>query len=91
MTIDLILGEIVNFIFSEQIYIALLGVSAIFMSQSKNPKLHRYASIFGLVGQPFWFYMAYKNQAWGVFFLCLLYTWAWGKGFKKFWIDKQPK
>lgn len=88
---DRVLEEILKFVKSEQIWIACLGVLAIDFSQSKNTKLHRFASILGLLGQPFWFYMAYKNEAWGVGFLCLLYTRSWFRGFKKYWIDKHKE
>lgn len=87
---DRVLEEVIKFAKSEQIWIATLGVMAIDFSQSKNTKLHPFASILGLLGQPFWFYMAYKTEAWGVGFLCCLYTKSWFKGFKKYWIDK-PK
>lgn len=71
----------------EQIAIALFGVTAVWLSQDERDSRRKYASIFGLVGQPFWFYAAYIGEQWGVFILCLLYTWAWGKGFKANWID----
>ena len=82
-------SEIVKFATSEQIFIALLGVMAVEFSQSTNNKLKKWASVLGLLGQPFWFYMAYKNSSWGVFFLCILYTRAWGKGFVHHWLTKK--
>lgn len=88
--LDAFVKEVMIFITSEQIWIALLGVTAIAFSQSNNPKLNKWASVLGLAGQPFWFYMAYKQNAWGVGFLCVLYTWAWGKGFYKHWILGNP-
>lgn len=84
------LTELQKFVTSEQLPIALLGVTAVFLSQSANKELNRYASIFGLIGQPFWFYMAYKTSSWGVFFLCLLYSYSWWTGFKRHWLTK-PK
>lgn len=36
--------------------IALTGVSAIWLSQSKRDDYRKYASVLGLIGQPFWFY-----------------------------------
>lgn len=44
-------------------------------------------SVFGLVGQPFWFYAAWETQQWGIFALCVLYTITWGKGFYTNWIS----
>jgi len=69
----------------EQIAIALTGVTAIFLSQSKG-NLPKYACLFGLAGQPFWFYSAYTAEQWGIFILCLFYTFAWAKGVKTHWI-----
>ena len=64
-----------------QIFIALFGVTAVTLSQSALPERRRWASVFGLVGQPFWFYAAWETQQWGIFALCILYTLSWGKGF----------
>ena len=68
----------------EQIAIAFTGVIAIYLSQSTGPKI-KYACIFGLLGQPFWFYSAYSAEQWGIFVLCFLYTFAWVKGVKTHW------
>ncbi len=70
----------------EQFAIAIFGVTAVFLSQSSVDKRRRYACIFGLIGQPFWFYAAWSSQQWGMFALCVLYTWAWGKGFWSNWM-----
>lgn len=69
----------------EQFAIALFGVTAVFLSQTTS--YVKYACIFGLVGQPFWFYAAYKAEQWGVFVLCILYTIAWAKGIKSYWLN----
>ncbi len=72
----------------EQLAIALTGVTAIVLVQSKSERLRRFASIFGLCGQPFWFYAAYQAEQWGVFGLCVLYTAAWGHGFWVHWVRR---
>jgi len=72
----------------EQIGIALTSVLAIWFSQCKSFKIRRWASICGLVGQPFWFYTTYTHKQWGIFFLTFVYTAAWGKGFYHHWLDK---
>ena len=60
----------------EQIAIALTGVVAIFLSQSKSEKARKYACLFGLAGQPFWFWSAYSAEQWEFLFsvssTCLL-------------------
>jgi len=73
----------------EQIAIAFFGVTAIFLSQSSNKNTVRYACLFGLAGQPFWFYSAYQAEQWGIFTLCVLYTVAWLKGVKVHWFNNQ--
>lgn len=70
----------------EQIGIALTGVVAIWLSQDKREEWRRYACLFGLTGQPFWFYSAWTAEQWGVFVLCFFYTWAWFKGFMNHWM-----
>lgn len=72
----------------EQIAIALLGVTAIWLSQDERIARRRYASVLGLAGQPFWFYAAYTSEQWGIFVLCFFYTWAWFKGFRTHWLKK---
>ena len=69
-----------------QIFIALFGVTAVALSQSALAGRRRWASVFGLLGQPFWFYAAWEAQQWGIFTLCFLYTISWGKGFHTNWI-----
>ena len=72
----------------EQLAIALTGVTAIVLVQSKSERLRRFACLFGLCGQPFWFYSAYQAEQWGVFVLCVLYTAAWGHGFMVHWVRR---
>ena len=69
-----------------QIFIALFGVTAVALSQSALAGRRRWASVFGLLGQPFWFYAAWEAQQWGIFTLCFLYTISWSKGFHTNWI-----
>lgn len=69
-----------------QVFIALFGVTAVALSQSELPSRRRWASIFGLAGQPFWFYAAWQSEQWGIFALCFLYTASWAKGFYTNWI-----
>lgn len=69
-----------------QACIALFGVSAVALTQSTSQAVRRWASVFGLLGQPFWFYSALSSGNWGIFTLCLLYTAVWAKGFYVAWI-----
>lgn len=74
-----------------QIGIALFGVIAIWLSQDKNEDRRKYACLFGLAGQPFWFWGAFSAEQWGIFSLCILYTAAWFKGFKQHWLPRITK
>lgn len=70
----------------DQIGIALTGVVAVFLTQSKSEQLRRYACLFGMAGQPFWFYAAWKAGQMGVLFVSFLYAFAWAKGVYTHWI-----
>lgn len=71
----------------EQICIAITGVVAILLSQQdKRKEWKKYACIFGLIGQPFWFYSTYNSEQWGIFILSIFYTYAWFIGLKNNWI-----
>lgn len=69
----------------EQIAIALFGVSAIWLSQDSSPERRKWAPVLGLIGQPFWFYAAWKAQQFGIFVLCILYTISWARGVRTQW------
>ena len=74
-----------------QIGIALFGVTAIFLSQSPNLRAQRFACVFGLIGQPFWFWAAISAKQWGIVALCFFYTAAWARGVKTHWFDERGK
>lgn len=71
-----------------QIFIALFGVTAIFLSQSPNPTAQKYACICGLAGQPAWFVATISAEQWGMVALCCFYSVAWARGFKTHWLKK---
>jgi hypothetical protein len=73
----------------EQISIALTGVAAIWLTQQSNENWKRYACILGIIGQPFWFYSAYKAEQWGIFILCFFYTYSWSLGVWNNWIKSK--
>lgn len=70
----------------EQVAIAATGVTAIWLTQSKSEKARRFACLFGLAGQPFWFYSAWQAGQWGIFALCCLYTLSWARGVWNNWL-----
>ena len=72
-----------------QLGIATLGVAAVWLSQDPRPAVRRYACLFGLAGQPFWFYATWSSEQWGMFALCFLYSWAWFTGLRQHWLSRQ--
>ena len=71
-----------------QLGIAVFGVAAIRLSQHHRDGVRRWACICGLLAQPFWFYATATAGQWGIFALCFLYTWAWFKGLRTYWMRK---
>lgn len=70
----------------DQIAIALLGAAAAFLSQASTEAARRWACIFGIVGQPFWFWASWHANQWGVFAVSVLYALAWVRGFWLYWV-----
>lgn len=69
-----------------QIGIVFFGVLAAWLTQQANESRKKYACIFGLISQPFWFYSAIESDQWGIFFLSIIYTGVWLIGFKNYWV-----
>lgn len=73
----------------EQIGIAATGVTAIWLTQSKSERARKFACLFGLAGQPFWFWSAIASEQWGVVLLCCFYTVAWARGVRNNWLTRE--
>ena len=69
----------------DQVVLLFTGAVAIWLSQNERHAWRKWACIFGLAGQPFWFYSSYMAEQWGIFALCFAYTYAWYKGFRIHW------
>lgn len=65
-----------------QVGIAVFGVLAVWLAQEERVERRRWAPVFGLVGQPFWFWAAVAGEQWGVLVLCGLYTVSWARGLR---------
>jgi hypothetical protein len=74
-----------------QLFIAITGVIAIWFSQDERPNIKKYACLFGLAGQPCWFYTTFVEEQWGIFALTFVYTAAWCKGIYLYWIKPRRK
>jgi len=70
-----------------QFIIMLTGMGSIYCVNHPNTEVVKYASIIGLIGQPFWFYSSATNGQWGVFLLTAVYTACWIRGFFRLWIN----
>lgn len=68
------------------IFIVVFGVLAVWLSQSDTEYQRAYSSIFGLLSQPFWFYVSIHTEQWGLVCVCVLYTIGWSKGFYNNWV-----
>ncbi len=66
--------------------IVVFGCTAVYLSQDASAERRRWSSIAGLLGQPFWFLSAYAAHQWGVFAICLFYTFSWARGFYNNWL-----
>lgn len=72
-----------------QIFIAVLGVAAVWLTQQQNESLKKYACLFGIASQPFWFYASWASQQWGIFFLSFVYSGAWLMGLYNYWLKQR--
>lgn len=75
----------------EQFFIAATELIAMYLMQSNKYTDRKYSSIFGLLGQPFWFYASYTHEQWGSLFIGFFFTALWIKNFKYYWIDSKNK
>ena len=74
-----------------QIMIAVTGILVVFLSQSPMERHRKWACIYGMIGQPFWFYVTYQAEQWGMFALAFVYTLGWIIGIKTYWIKPNVK
>jgi hypothetical protein len=72
----------------DQFAIGFFGVLSVWTSQSPYADMRKWASVFGLCAQPFWFYATAQAGQWGIFILSLIYTFGWARGIHTYWIKK---
>ena len=70
-----------------QLALVIFGVTAVFLSQSKNPQARKWACIVGICGQPFW-YIAAQGQP-GMLVVVTLYTLVWAQGVWNNWLSSK--
>lgn len=71
----------------DQIAIALLGALAAWLSQARGESSRKWARVFGMLGQPFWFYASWQAGQWGIFAVSIVYACAWSRGLWVYWIS----
>lgn len=69
-----------------QVGIVLFGLVAVYLTQDKREERRKWACIFGLLSQPFWFISAASNNQPGVLFISFVYALIWLKGFYTNWV-----
>ena len=62
-----------------QVAIFIFGASAIWCVGRPEP-WRKWGYLLGLCGQPFWLYLTATKEQWGIFALCLWYTYSWCQG-----------
>lgn len=70
----------------DQVAIPILGALAAWCSQERRPAVQRWACLFGLIGQPFWFWASWHAEQWGIFAVSVIYLMAWLRGLWVFWL-----
>jgi hypothetical protein len=75
----------------EQLVIAVTGCVAIWLVNDQRETWRKWASVFGLAGQPFWFYSAFAAEQWGILALTFVYTASWVRGFRNNWMRPNVK
>ena len=73
-----------------QIFLLAFSVTGVYCSASKEHRSLRWASVFGLMAQPFWFYQTYTHEQWGIFSLSFVFTGLYMKGFYIYWLRVEP-
>jgi hypothetical protein len=68
-----------------QIAIFIFGASAIYLV-SRDDKFQKWGYIMGLLGQPFWIYVTFTNDQWGILAMTIAYTLSWCNGIWNHWI-----
>lgn len=72
----------------EQVFITIFGSLALWLSQDKRYQWRKWSPVFGMIGQPFWYYSSYIHQQWGIMVLSVIYTFCWLKGINTYWRGK---
>jgi len=70
-----------------QVGIVGFGATAIYLTNSREFSVRRWACVFGLLAQPFWFWSTYAAAQWGIFAVSFWYAYSWARGFYFNWVN----
>lgn len=70
-----------------QTVIFILGALSIWLI-SRKEKWKRWGYITNLIGQPFWIYVTYIQEQWGMFALSIFYVYTCFQGIYFYWIKE---
>lgn len=70
-----------------QLFIALFGLTSIWMAMGHDARLRKWAPLVGLAGQPFWGLFAWQTGGWGLGVLVVAYTVVYARGA---WVQWRP-
>lgn len=68
-----------------QFFMALFGLTAMYLATGKNERLRKWAPIVGLCAQPFWFWFCWQTSSWGLAILSAAYTAVYIRGIVLHW------
>lgn len=71
-----------------QLFIALFGLTSMWMALGNSAPLRKWAPVLGLLGQPFWFMATVPTQQYGMVALCVAYTLVYLNGIRVQWWPK---
>lgn len=70
-----------------QLFIAIFGLSSLWMAMGNNATARKWAPLVGLAGQPFWAAFAWQTGGWGLGLLVTAYTFVYARGA---WMQWRP-
>jgi hypothetical protein len=68
----------------EQTFLALLSLTATWLSQDRRAAYRQWSCVAGMASQPFWLVATARAEQWGMFSLSVVYTLVWARGLKTF-------
>jgi hypothetical protein len=73
-----------------QLFIALFGLTAMYLALGNNERARRWAPILGLCAQPFWVHATLSAGQFGIFVLSIAYTLVYVNEIRVHWWRRSP-